>query len=197
MLENWKAIQNEILNLSDDKIFFDFLDVDTKTISLFDKFYSQEKPYLALSFMNFSNGPIIYSTVSLLLIKNWKAIRRNRSNLTISKLKKSICSTHVRKYGWCSDFDDNELASLFQQINGLPKEEFIEFTTKNKRFPKQYYPLSQPISLRAQISENREGYGNIYCGKNLIREGTKYGETTEFLIVGIRVGTSSISPWQP
>lgn len=44
------------------------------------------------------------------------------------------------------------------------------------------YQFEQPYVIRAQASHNRMGYGNIYCGDRLVEEGTKYGETDEYLI---------------
>ncbi|MBR5232141.1 MAG: hypothetical protein IKW00_07840 [Clostridia bacterium] len=41
-----------------------------------------------------------------------------------------------------------------------------------------------PILFEAQNSGNRSGYGNQYCGHELISEGTKYGETTEYMCIG-------------
>ena len=47
--------------------------------------------------------------------------------------------------------------------------------------------LEEPIMLRAQTSNNRTGYGSIYNGENLIHEGTLYGETTSYIIKGVRL----------
>lgn len=44
--------------------------------------------------------------------------------------------------------------------------------------------FDNPISLNAQSSNNRTGYGNEYFYDTLVYEGTKYGETDEFPIVG-------------
>ena len=47
--------------------------------------------------------------------------------------------------------------------------------------------LEEPIMLRAQTSGNRTGYGSIYNGEKLIHEGTLYGETTSYIIKGVRI----------
>ena len=44
--------------------------------------------------------------------------------------------------------------------------------------------FDNPISINAQSSNNRTGYGNEYFYDTLVYEGTKYGETDEFPIVG-------------
>lgn len=49
------------------------------------------------------------------------------------------------------------------------------------------YLFSVPYRLKAQNSRNRSGYGNIYNGDLLVYEGTKYGETSNYLIVGVYI----------
>lgn len=44
--------------------------------------------------------------------------------------------------------------------------------------------FDNPISINAQSSSNRTGYGNEYYYNTLIYEGTKYGETSQFPIIG-------------
>lgn len=44
--------------------------------------------------------------------------------------------------------------------------------------------FDNPISINAQSSKNRTGYGNEYFYDLLVYEGTKYGETSQFPIVG-------------
>ena len=43
-----------------------------------------------------------------------------------------------------------------------------------------------PVQFNAQNSSNRSGYGNRYCGEELIYEGTLYGETTDYMFVGAK-----------
>ena len=47
--------------------------------------------------------------------------------------------------------------------------------------------FNNPISINAQSSKNRTGYGNNYFYNTLIYEGTKYGETSQFPIVGYKI----------
>lgn len=47
--------------------------------------------------------------------------------------------------------------------------------------------FEKPFKLRAQNSSNRTDYGNEYNGRNLVREGTLYGETTPYAFVGVVV----------
>ena len=45
--------------------------------------------------------------------------------------------------------------------------------------------FKKPYLLRAQTSANRTGYGNYYEGNDLVYEGTLYGETTSYVIIGV------------
>ena len=65
-------------------------------------------------------------------------------------------------------------------------ENFIKNVQDNFEDEKTIY-FDNPISINAQSSSNRTGYGNEYYYDMLIYEGTKYGETSEFPIVGYEV----------
>lgn len=190
LVQNWKDLQNKITNLTDNQILFEYLNNTTKTIHLFDKFNNQKKEFLSLGFTHFSywtKGILApwkeYVPVSLILIKHWNAIRRIARTLTISELKK-----YSQQEASSVTSHNKSLKTLFEEINGTPRIEFEESMKNTGYFKQKYYALSNPISIGAQLSKNREGYGNIYNGEKLVYEGTKYGETTEFLIVGISVG---------
>lgn len=45
--------------------------------------------------------------------------------------------------------------------------------------------FKKPYRLRAQTSSNRTGYGNYYEGYDLVIEGTLYGDTTDYVILGV------------
>lgn len=47
--------------------------------------------------------------------------------------------------------------------------------------------LESTFQFRAQNSYNRTGYGSEYSGGDLVYEGTLYGETTTYIISGIRL----------
>ena len=194
LIQNWQKLQDEIRNIQENQIYHAELNKQTNTVALFDAFYKQAKPYLKLGFTEFEYKKekrgllgsfydyINYSSrVSLILIKSWNAIRRNYRTLTPTILKKycDALLTHIP--------DNYDLRRLFEEINSIPKQEFETITKTTGNFERKYYPLSKPISLGAQINKNLEGFGNEYCGNQLVYEGTKYGETTEFLIVGVCV----------
>jgi hypothetical protein len=46
-------------------------------------------------------------------------------------------------------------------------------------------PFEQPIRLGGQTYANQTGFGSEYNGDSLVTQGTLYGETTSFCIIGI------------
>lgn len=45
-----------------------------------------------------------------------------------------------------------------------------------------------PCLLGGQTFDNQTGFGSEFYGNELISEGTLYGETTDFIIIGVIVG---------
>lgn len=95
------------------------------------------------------------------------------SRLTFTDIKKGILD-HL--------FDLNG-----KNINALIHEIFegIKFVWNHIEEDHSYrFPI--PVLFHAQNSKNRSGYGNRYCGEELVYEGTPYGETTGYCIVGAK-----------
>ena len=62
--------------------------------------------------------------------------------------------------------------------------------------PNQAIAFDLPIRLRGQTYANQTGFGSEYNGDELVYQGTLYGETTDFYIIGLIVkngGSSYIS----
>lgn len=57
----------------------------------------------------------------------------------------------------------------------------------------KFYRFSKPYRLRAQNSRNRTGYGDIWEWRGgegeCVHEGTKYGDTTDYVFVGAYITT--------
>ena len=53
--------------------------------------------------------------------------------------------------------------------------------------PEKIIFFDNPISINAQSSNNRTGYGSEYYYGTLVYEGTKYGETDQFPLVGYTI----------
>lgn len=113
-------------------------------------------------------------------------IKCYKSNLTLTDIKK------IAKL-FLTEQNINELSQknerLIPLLNGIIRS-FDECYKNNRIDLSKYnengyiFPFDVPILLGAQILENQTGFGNEYFGNELVVEGTKYGETTKFLIVG-------------
>ena len=84
-----------------------------------------------------------------------------------------------------TELKNRKCLRLFRAI----KEQIEEIKEYEKIEVGKVYVLENPIILNAQNSRNRSGYGNRYNGYELIRQGTLYGETTEYLITGFILGS--------
>lgn len=56
----------------------------------------------------------------------------------------------------------------------------------NSKEGEKIYHFPVPVQFNAQNSSNRSGYGNRYCGEDLVYEGTLYGETTDYMFIGAK-----------
>ena len=151
---------------------------DTRSIALLDKFESRDengnKKYNTLILQDaFSirHAGNCYR-VSLHMQRKSKDSDCMSSNLTFSDLKQKLvnCIFSV------------ESKSKIKIVNEVLK---IAAETPNLQDEKRaYLAFNTPVEFNAQNSSNRSGYGNRYCGEELVYEGTLYGETTTYVFVG-------------
>jgi hypothetical protein len=95
-----------------------------------------------------------------------------RSELTITDLKK-ICGTH---FSDIELYEGRRYYELLRMIDSIPTDDIVVGE-----------PISLPIPFQfnAQHKGNKTGYGNHYHGEKLVSQGTYYGETTAFAIIGV------------
>lgn len=115
------------------------------------------------------------------------------TNITMTEFKKI--------YGYCDceslinykkRLSQENRCSIFKL--SVPVLDFLElfYTHFQKNLEKQTSEdeiilFDNPISINAQSSSNRTGYGNEYYYDILMYEGTKYGETSQFPIIGYTI----------
>lgn len=198
---NWRELQSQVENMTAEQIYSFELEETTSTIPVFDHFVKCNKQFLLLKNM-FTRGirrqihSLLFGMLSgigsspcdLIVIKNWSRIFFQPTKITASKLKK--------RAGYCVNWDElNDVkphSSLLEELTDELRPLWEELKASIKKFEEteavdnRIIVFSRPIELRAQTSQNREGYGNQYCGETLVHKGTEYGETTRFLIVGAR-----------
>lgn len=103
-------------------------------------------------------------------------------SITMTDFKNSYLNPFV----YVTKSDNSERILLKEHIeNEVTESVYNEYVDSGNA-----YFFSKPYKLKAQNSRNRSGYGNIYNGDILIYEGTKYGETSGYLIVGVYIYTS-------
>lgn len=73
------------------------------------------------------------------------------------------------------------------ELNALLKyarKQIQEYINANGDSPAEIL-FTKPYLIRGQKSSNRTGYGSEYNGHTLVKQGTLYGETTNYAIVGV------------
>lgn len=100
-------------------------------------------------------------------------------SITMTSLKNGYLNPNV----YVTKEKESKVVLLKEHVgNEITEDVYDEYVDSGKP-----YFFSKPYQLRAQNSNNKSGYGNIYYGDVLIHEGTKYGETSRYIIVGIFV----------
>ena len=200
--KNWRELCRQVKACNVEEMIAVELTETTKTIPVFDNFVKSEKRFLRVKDsgrlylkIGTKEGWIIDDSdrwvfkeiddyrcarLSLIICKSWKRLYVHSSSLTPTKLKKKGCVDYTDE-----ENIDFEFLPLWKEVNEAPFDE-LKKQLKHKRIVENKIVMfNTPVLMGAQTSKNREGYGNIYCGEELVRQGTEYGETTSFLIVGV------------
>lgn len=206
--ENTKYITKKVSLINETNTIEKLINEDTKTIPLIDEFCKSQKPNLILNTeiyyyadnLDIKTDVQFAYKVSYLVIKHYPRIYY-KHNFTMTELKKDIkCRQYDFRY--C---DEAKSKNLYNELQNALREYFVTINEEGKYtvkadidFSKDKIdiPLKNIILLRAQSSKNRTGYGNEYNGETLVREGTNYGDTTHFLIIGIRLTKDMGNPYR-
>lgn len=152
-----------------------YLSSSTKTTPVMDLFYKSEKEYLVFS-RAYTLLPR-FTHVSLIVTKNNRALKCRDAGMTATNLKENCGMVLDRQY----------YKGLKQYKRMIPLWDELFKICKLQYNKGDIVPFEIPCRLNAQIKANQCGFGNIYYGEQLIREGTLYGETTPFAIVAVRI----------
>lgn len=165
-------IDIDLTNNSKNRTLYTSVYKDTRSVELFDFFEGLRN--------NRKYSRIVITSPCLLpqngnLIDIYYVIERGNAassvgNITFTEFKKDKHSGVLFRYAY------NEIT-----------EEIVDkyYETGN------IYRFSKPFHLRAQNSNNRTNYGSKHYwhgSTEFIEEGTLYGETTDYLIVGAFIG---------
>lgn len=167
--------------------------LDGSTIKILDKYMHSKKQYFLIKDeLNIKYNNHIYSIN--FIISNKIRLEKTivQTNITMTEFKK-IYNTYINDYERLLNFQ-NTLSSLDRTSVpklSVPVFDFLNiFYSHFKRHINSTAKIiffDNPISINAQSSVNRTGYGNTYCYNTLIYEGTKYGETNSFPLVGYQI----------
>lgn len=110
--------------------------------------------------------------VSLYIQRMPKKTKHISSNLTFTDLKTRL----IEHVFMLTNRRDYKIVN--EVFKGISKD-----IINNQEF-ECTFPV--PVKFNTQNSSNRSGYGNRYCGEELVYEGTLYGETTDYMFIGAK-----------
>lgn len=200
-LDDYKKQKATELTLSlvdevdEDNSRVEYLYSDSSTTPIMDSFYNSKDQFLIIdgaytfgykiaqqtsSVLKESKG---YTTVSLIVIKRNSlkgTVYVKKTGLTMTDLKLSVSrgSLYPR-----NQEKRERLSALAEELSRL------DFSPYEKG---DCVAFQNIIYLGAQTYRNQTGYGSEYCGEELVHQGTLYGETTGFFIIGVRIDYSWI-----
>ena len=169
---------------------------DKGSIKILDEYIKSKKQYFLINTcFNIIHIDKIYEINFIISNKIPVDKKIIATNITMTEFKK------IYGYGYC---DCNSLINYRKRLSSenrysvpklsVPVLDFLElfYTHFQENLEKQKSEdeiilFNNPISINAQSSNNRTGYGNEYHYDILIYEGTKYGETSQFPIIGYTI----------
>lgn len=170
-IANLERRKNALINYENNKSIEDrtlrkYIGRDTKTVSLMDQFESLTEEGFQKYVRIIDTGVYTYS-------------KDKGFQFIIERLNGREYSGDISM----TDYKNFRNANLYAKA----KNQIKRYLNSNEVNPEGNIEImfDKPYRLRAQNSNNRSGYGSIYDGSDLIRQGTLYGETTSYAVVGI------------
>ena len=176
--ENWSNLTNKIENLVDCDFLEDNL-LKNQTRKIFNNFKNSSKDFLRLrnffwfEYTHETDGLFssyiekFHAECSLIIIKNKFLLPTKNLKSTISDLRTNFFNSFYKENSRFSPLAD-ELSNIDNEFQSLMAWEGF--------FPETIYPFETPLLFRAQTT----------------KEGIKYGQTEDFLIVGAIVESISL-----
>lgn len=181
--KNTQAFLDTIYDINVINSMHETLHSNTKTVPIIDRFYnSRIYNYLILPRFYY---PRLYETscsLDLVIRKIDRKIKYKTSAITISYLKQEY-RKYIRDGDFLTRYEGEKGYPLIKAILDIPQEDITRDITDPKT--NRAIPFKTPIKFNAQTSQNRTGYGSEYNNGELVYQGTLYGETTQFAIIGV------------
>jgi hypothetical protein len=161
------------------------LSTGVKTTPIMDAFYHSKDPFLVLRHIHYfiKNDPYWGAVVDLIIAKSVDCPEVNKSCPTLTEIKTVTNMSGV--------FYIDELEKVIyyapQRMEALITE--IYSLLRNMESPKHgdMIAFKVPFEIGGQTYRDQTGYGSYYDGDVCLYEGTYYGQTTSFYVVGIIV----------
>jgi len=186
---NTEKLVNRVFALTPDNSHHITLSSSTKTTPIMDSFCHSGKSFLVFEdwahyschFMEQSS--MCVCTYDLIVIRHngTNDILLHSNQLTMTDLKQH---SGILRGNSNKEYHNSRFEGLMHELVQMP------CIGPNE---KKVIPFEVPVMLGGQTFANQTGYGSAYEGSYLLHQGTLYGETTSFLIIGAIV--SSYRRW--
>lgn len=172
--ENTTELLKKVSSIRSENAYLVSLQETSKTIPIIDNYCNSGKEFLVIKdFFKIDD----YMLSPIITTCN-KAIRIYRSAITMTDMKKMIrWYDSSRGFGLFYNKESREypLVNCIFELLPITDDRVMQF--------------KYPCQFNAQGSMNRTGYGNEYCGEDLVSRGTEYGETSTFYFIGVMIRT--------
>ena len=159
----------------------------TKTIDLMDAFEARDEKGDKIYDFLILKDVFCMTYQGSLYFASLKMKRKKRedicveSSLTFTEFKRSV----LHKVFQEDDKDAFRIVdAAYNELNNLKE---VEWNAKTV-----YCAFPVPVKFNAQNGANRCGYGNRYCGEELVYEGIPYGDTTDYIFIGVSLSKASM-----
>lgn len=150
-----------------------YLYKSTRTTPIMSKFCSSGKKFLIIRWFM---CPGTCSYISLVVTKLDWHIRYLDSEMTMTDLKQEQLPSKTHIKAVAKSGNTTRMSALYEELNKVLSKP-IKAGDK--------IPFEHPVRLGGQTYSNQTGYGRTYYGYDDYDEGTLYGETTGFIIIGV------------
>lgn len=176
-----KDMRETIENSSEQKVY-KVLSSWTKTTKVMDSFYHSENKFLILyGVYQFEIWKPSYTwvDVSLIISKSVDCPKVEESCPTLTEIKRiSSLKRRINANG-------RVLAHVPERMMPLTSEVLSTINNEGTIENGKTITFKVPFKIGGQTYDDQTGYGSYYEGDDCIYEGTYYGQTTSFYVVGI------------
>ncbi len=163
-------VLNSINDITEENSMQVLLYKDTRTTPIMSKFYDSDKSFLTIP-------EFMYPRAFLLVIAKYHyGIQYIDSGMTMTDLKQEGCSPESRVKKIAMSDQKTRMSALYKELYKV----ITKPINAGDKIPFEY-----PVRLGGQTYNNQTGYGRTYYGYDEYEEGTLYGETTGFVVIGI------------